>query len=141
MSSHFFTQAVITVASKVEDVLVFLKQQGLSKWIPLFEKEEINGKTLLKLTSKHLRELAVEREFDCDRILDEIRDMKKGISPSENISLKRFYSLLPCPDFRYLIKVTQVLILVHPFILFFVADLSSEVRPFCIIFSSKVMIQ
>ncbi len=61
----------------MDDVITFLKQNDLDKFIDLFREEKINGKTLLKLNDEYLVEYGVSRKIDRVRILDAIDELRQ----------------------------------------------------------------
>jgi hypothetical protein len=62
----------------VEDVVVFLKQRDLNKFVELFRKEEINGKRLLAMTDEDLSGYGVSRPVDRKNILTEVDEIRPG---------------------------------------------------------------
>ena len=62
----------------MEDVVVFLKQRDLNKFVELFRKEEINGKRLLAMTDEDLSGYGVSRPVDRKNILTEVDEIRPG---------------------------------------------------------------
>ncbi len=73
----FGVAVTITPKSSVDDVITFMKQHNLSKFIELFKKEEINGKFFLKLTDEFLQDIGLDKRFDRVRILEEIDEIRQ----------------------------------------------------------------